>query len=92
MAAKRRKTPRQNPKLTITFKDAYRKSPLLSSSKVSKLKVENVLIPPQKPTRTNILSEVPETSFCWQYMNIIAKIAQLITFADNVATGNVIFG
>jgi len=67
-------------------------SPLLNNSKVSKLKVEKVLIPPQNPTSKSIRNEEVYISFWRQNTNTPANIAQLIRFALRVAIGSVIPG
>jgi len=61
----------------------------LNNSKVSKLKVEKVLSPPQIPVRIKSLIADGYSILSFTSHNVIPKIRQLLIFAERVATGNV---
>ncbi len=58
------------------------------NSTVSKLKVENVLKPPQNPITISILSPWLSATFSLNTPNANARIRVLNTFEINVAKGN----
>jgi hypothetical protein len=57
----------------------------LSISKVSKLKAEKVLKPPQKPVTTKNFHVLFKPIFSWKKYTKEAKIRVLITFENKVA-------
>lgn len=61
--------------------------PVLNSSTVSKLKVENVLNPPQKPTNTINFIAGFTGSLALKKNSVNAIIKQLMVFDKNVAKG-----
>lgn len=60
------------------------------SSNVSKLKVENVLNPPQKPANINTLNEGFAIIFSLKIKTATARIRQLKMFEQSVATGKML--
>ena len=61
--------------------------PLLKSSTVSKLKVEKVLNPPQKPITIRTANELFVKIFSLKIPTTIARTTQLIIFDTSVASG-----
>ncbi len=72
----------------IILASAMIRLPFLISSKVSKLKVENVLNPPQNPITISGFKK-SDDSILFEKVNMVSpKIMQLKTFAVNVPSGN----
>tara|TARA_Y100000588_G_C13498644_1_gene604229 strand:+ start:102 stop:446 length:345 start_codon:yes stop_codon:yes gene_type:complete len=70
-----------------TLQNAIIVLPDLSKYRVSKLKVENVLNPPQKPIIKNEENKLLSSLFIHAY-NVIPRIIQLNVFENKVAKGN----
>ena len=80
-------TARQTDTLIKTFAKAIIKFPERINATVSKLKVEKVLNPPQKPTTSNIFNTGYPSILLLNTPTINAKIKQLTLFDKNVAKG-----
>ena len=76
--------------LTTTFTPATIKSPRFTNSKVSKLNVEKVDSPPQKPVSSKglIMDDDENAPFSPNKKTEPAKTRQLKTFANSVDQGN----
>lgn len=79
----------QSTTLTKTFAAPSMKFPRRKISNVSKLKVENVLKPPQNPTIIN-MRKLLSWSFVAKTESAMPMITQLSTFEINVAIGNAV--
>ncbi len=74
--------------LSSTFPVAHNQRPACTSSSVSKLKVEKVLKPPQKPTAIRIFTSGVMYSFVVARPTNKPRIKQAVKFTINVPLGN----
>ena len=83
--------PKPTVKLIARLRMANKIFPVRNNSTVSKLNVEKVLKPPQKPVMIKNLSNGFTFVLSANTKTVIAKIMQLIMFEKNVASGKLVF-
>jgi hypothetical protein len=76
--------------LKTIFKIAQAVFPCLINVAVSKLKVENVLRPPQMPVKTKTFSDAGVSILSEKYLKAITKMSEALTFANKVEMGSAI--